>query len=223
MLKKLILNKRTIPIPVPIRNLEEALTWLSQTLVKSDEEFTKILLDGRELITEGVPTKTFSTMLLTEASRLDVQVDSPLDLSLQSLDAVRNLALLIERGLKTLAVKCWQTPPNQRVLEINALHHDLGLMRDLCLHATDLIAGHLDTSVLNYLVDRLMKIREQLIAASQLPDWQQYANLLLNKLEGSLPEVANQAETIQSQIYSRISDQNMRVTESPYRSKEVSG
>ncbi len=222
MLKKLILNKRIIPIPVPIRTLEEALTWLSQTLIKADEEMTKIVLDGRDLISEGVSIKTFSALYLDETSRLEVQADSPLDLSLQSLDAVRNLALVIERGLKTLAVKSWQTLPTQRLKETEALHQDLSLMRDLCLNATDLISGHIDTSVLIYLVERLMKVRDQLISTSQTPDWQQYARILLNKLEVSLPEVANQAETIQSQIYCRISDANMRKTETT-RPKEVSG
>jgi hypothetical protein len=204
MLRKLYFNRRSIPVPVPVRNLRDVLEWLQKTLLKPDEEITRVVLDGEDILAR-FDQKSFGSIPLDDKARLEVAADSPVDLAVQTCEALRNLAMVIERGLKTLAVTAWQTPPSHKIRDVDVVHGDLVLMYDLCGQLEPLIPADIDFSVLRYLVGRMNDISSRLIAAAKQGDWQAYARLLLNHLEPSLREVATETENVQTQLYSKIS------------------
>src|SRR5262245_45241428 len=108
MLKKVFINSKKVPVPVPVRNLGDALRWVEQTLVPAGHVITRVALDGRILGDAETGAEGVGSMLLAETCKLEIQIDSPADLTVQTLDALRNLASVVLSGLKVLAVDCWQ-------------------------------------------------------------------------------------------------------------------
>ena len=209
MLKKIILNRRTIPVPVPIQNLDEALAWVDQTLLKSDEMITKIVVDDRKVSDEGLSEKQVKEFRLNGASKLEIQVDSPLELSTQSLEAIRNLADVVEKSLKPLAVDCWQTVPVNTPKGLKAIQDDICLIMELTDHFLELIHEGIDVSIFKYLVDKVESVIVALNSANENRDWQEYARILLNHLEPALQNLIDESANLQGAIFSKLSEQNM--------------
>jgi len=82
MLKKILLNNRLVPVPVPVRTLSQALAWVEANLVPGGSLVTRVVLD-RDVIDYDnaalAPKK--GQIELTEKSRLEIQMDSPATLA----------------------------------------------------------------------------------------------------------------------------------------------
>jgi len=138
MLKQLFINGKKIPVPVPVTTLDGALEWVHVTLVPEGHSITRVSLDGVVLDT-AVPGDVDFSQKLSQTSKLELQVDSPVDLAVQTLEAVRNLAAVINTGIKQLAVSCWQAKPVDRPDELGETIHDLELVQDLLEHLSGIV------------------------------------------------------------------------------------
>ena len=49
MLESLIFNGKTIPIPIPLKNLSDAVGWAEETLLPAGFSITRICVDGFEV------------------------------------------------------------------------------------------------------------------------------------------------------------------------------
>jgi hypothetical protein len=199
MLKRVFVNNRKIPVPVPVKTLGDALVFVEQTLVPEGHTVTRVVLDGRTLSEDRLSEHRGTP--LNDESRLEVQVDSPADLAVQTLDALRNLALVIGSGLKPLAVECWQAKATTRPAELDAVTSDLKLILDLIDHLSGLVdATHIDAAAIQGLSGMVQRVHSSLDLARGNSDWRASARILLNRLEPLLKDLVAEAESLQIRI-----------------------
>ena len=138
---------------------------------------------------------------MTPSTRLDVRVDSPADLAIQTLDAMRNLAAVILGGLKVLAVECWQARPGQKPTDLDGVSNDLQLLVDLIEHVSGLVTPlTVDPAGIQGLGGMMSRVDVSLKMAKANSDWKGSARLLLNRLEPLLKELVNETETLQIRV-----------------------
>jgi len=198
MLKKVFINSRKIPIPVPVRTLDEALRWVEETLVPAGHTVTRVVLDGRILAGDEFASRLNEG--LGETSQLEVQIDSPVDLMVQALDATRNLASVVLDGIKMLAVECWQT----RALKpggLDAVATDVELILDLIDHSAGLVDQLLiEATSIEGIAHMLKKAALGVSMAKSNSDWKACARLLLNRIEPLLKDLIVETETLQIRV-----------------------
>lgn len=216
MLKKVQINNRSIPVPVPVRNLAEALVWVSETFLKPEEIITKVALNGRELGEYELQDASAVNVALDDFSDLHVKIDSPAELSIQTLDALRNLTGIIGRNLKQNAVICWQTPRSKTPRGLDALHNDIHLIGDLLAHFMELVVLEpAELKGLLFVQDDLRKICFALTESKEHSDWRGYARILLNKLEPLLSYLDEEAGNLQGMVFSCMSEQALEKSQGP--------
>lgn len=200
MLKKIFINNKKIPIPVPIRTLGEALHWVEQTLLPVGHQVTRVALNER-VINDWASDRDTASTALSDASRLEVQIDSPVDLTVQTLDAMRNLASVVGTGLKPLAVECWQARPQAKPEDLDAVVNDTELILDLIEHVSGLTESmSVDTSAVLGIATLLKRNNVGVSMAKANSDWKACARLLLNRLEPLLKDLIAESETLQIRI-----------------------
>jgi hypothetical protein len=199
VLKLVFINSKKIPVPVPVRTLGEALAWVEETLVPAGHTVTRVALDDRVIGDDAQAADLHAR--LTPESRLEIQVDSPVDLSVQTLDATRNLASVIVGGLKVLAVECWQAKSGQKPAELDSVANDLELVLDLLGHVAALVGPmQVDAAPLSGIQTMLKRDAVALAMAKANSDWKACARLLLNRLEPQLKELIIETETLQIRV-----------------------
>src|SRR5688572_21512427 len=133
MIKEIVLNGKKVPVPVPIHDLSELLQWISTTLLSGEHVVTRIRLDGAELDLDRVASSKFHQPL--GSRKVEIQIDSPIDLTIQTVDALRNLATIIQPGLRPVAVECWGLAPSGSPKELDSIMADVDLLGDLLINA----------------------------------------------------------------------------------------
>jgi hypothetical protein len=209
MLKAIYLNQKKIPVPVPIQTLSEALCWAESTLLPADRIITKVILDG-DVHYDVLNDPSLSSLPLKAESKLHLQVDSAMDLSLQTLDAMRNLGVVLERNLKPMAVALWQAMPKNEPGGLKDLVGDI----ELCNAMLDHLMGLLDHG----LSERFLRAAELITTASvalvgRYPqsDWKGMARVLLNHYEPALLMLTAELGSLQREMFEARSDPRCQV------------
>lgn len=128
MLKRLLVNGKKIPVPIPLATVKSAMSWLEEHLLTGDQAITKVQLDQAvlELATADL------TIAIPSDAVLSVTVETPGELSYKMVDAVPNLIQVVSLDLKPLAVKLWQAAGDNVLPEgVLPLIADLHLLADL--------------------------------------------------------------------------------------------
>lgn len=211
MFKSMFLNRKKVPVPVPIRNLAEAVDWIETYLLSEDKAITKIELDG-ELIEDLRINRP-----LSETSRLFVQIDSPMELSVQTIDALRNLTNLMGKDVKSFAVTAWQSKPHKPPLFVNDFIDDLNLILDMLDHVALLINGNCETSNLRNYGNSLQKILSKLTLARSHSDWRSFARIMVKELEEILYELNQEMRSLQNQVFAIQAEKSIAKTGSNRR------
>ena len=200
MLRRVVINRRTVPVPVPIRTLADALDWIAVTLVPPGHSITRVTLDAIDLEEETIVGST----MLTDVSRLELRVDSPCDLSIQSLEAAGNLATIITRTLKETAVGLWQLSSSTLApSSLESVRDDLALILDLVDHVRSLVVIAKDTAhALDNIQQQLQNSSVGISMAASSADWKGCARLLLNRLEPQLKQLMDTVGVTQAEILS---------------------
>ncbi len=194
MLRKLYINHKKIPVPVPLRSIADAIHWIESTLLPSGHTITRIAINEKLVNLESV--KSAST-LISDESRLDIQIDSPLDLATQTLEALRNLGLVVASGLKMLAYECWKAKPPFRAGDIDALLADINLMLELIEHCIGLSDSmYLDSSAIGGIALLIKRSSTALALARSNGDLKGFAKILLNQFEPVLKDLISEAESL---------------------------
>lgn len=200
MLKRVFINSKKVPVPVPVRTLGEALRWVEETLVPAGHQVTRVALDDR-VLGDAAQSAELEDTLLGPESRLEIQIDSPVDLTVQTLDAMRNLASVILSGLKMLAVECWQAKSSVKPAELDSVSGDLELILDLLDHVAGLVdPRHVESAAIQGIQVMLKRAALGLDMAKSNSDWKACARLLLNRLEPLLKDLVAESETLQLRI-----------------------
>ena len=201
MLKRLIINQKTVPVPVPVRTLAEACAWIDEILVPVGETVTSATLDDKDILDVWSSSNVGAAISLYPESRLEIRIESPEDLALQSLDAIHSLAGAILRGIKTLAVHLWQARQNDIQPELAGVRDDVGLICELMDRMNDMgVSDKIDLDVIRALHSRINKISICLDASMSIGDWKASAQILLRDtstaigLESSLRQLVDETE-----------------------------
>ena len=202
MLRYLIVNQKKVPIPVPLRTLADVCAWIDHVLVPVGETVTSAMLDDKDILDLWSSPRAGAAITLHSDSRLDVRIESPEDLALQSLDAIHSLAGAILRGIKALAVHLWQARQNEVQPELFAVRDDLGLICELMDRMNDMgLKSSIDLVSIRELHTRIYKISLCLDAAVSVGDWKASAQILLRNtssaigLETSLRHLVDESES----------------------------
>jgi hypothetical protein len=207
MLKKVLVNNKKVPVPVPVLTLDDALRWIESTLVPAGHTITRIALDDRLVGDYEGSADDIGRTRLGPDSRLEVQIDSPVDLAIQTLDAMRNLASVVLSGLKPLAVECWQARPTTKPEELDAVCGDMELVLDLIDHVSGLMEPmSVDAAAIQGISAMIKRASVGLTMARSHSDWRACAKLLLNKLEPLLKDLVAESENLQIRVMTSSAD-----------------
>ncbi len=201
MIKQIIVNGRTVPVPVPLATLHLALCWISETLSSSDQALTRVVFNGEDLDLDRLYESSIANLPLTTQTRLEVCMDAPIDLAIQSLEALTNLSSVIERSLRPLAVECWGLGLAQRPKDFENVQEDLDLIGDLLNHFRDLVDPKFG-DVRNFcsLSQSFHQNLTTLRMAGSQSDWRAVSKILLNKLEPQISELMIECVRIESHL-----------------------
>jgi hypothetical protein len=206
MLKKILVNNRLVPVPVPVLTLAQAMSWVESTLVPAGSFVTRVVLDRETIEYDGgaVPQR-LANVSLGEKSRLEVQLDSPASLATQTLDTVHSLASAILGTLKSIAVNAWQTRPADKIPELISVNDDVGLVIDLIGHVHELLLSATAAKLIDPgPVAGIGRLLQQNLASYNMArsqsDWKACAKVMLNRFEPLLKDLLVESETLQIRV-----------------------
>lgn len=200
MLRKLILKNREIPIPVPVRTLGDVINWVEDTLLCKDAILTSAVLEDRELINE-LYRKSIKDIPLGEMSRLQINIDTPKDLSSQSLDVVCDLAYGIASRIRKISFNSWHGIGARSKGDLEELHSDLELLLELVQHINDLLdEGHAQYASINMLGHNIGSENTKFSTMLASENWQELASVLGDSLEPLLKNLAYEGEKVQIKL-----------------------
>lgn len=208
MLKHVFLNNKKLPVPVPIRTLEEALRWAEASLLSADRIITKVTLDG-ETHYDVLGDTVKSGLALNAESNLHLQIDSARDLSLQTIDVLRNLSSVLEGNLKPIAVLLWQYSGRDAPTGVPQILDDINLAQSLLDH----LLGILDSSAderLTSLAVKLTTTTALLGTAAHHSEWRQLARVLLNQFEPELLMLQAELGNLQRNLFDARTNERPR-------------
>lgn len=206
MLKEIILNKRKVPVPVPVKTVREAISWVEGVLVVKDHSITKIELDGKIIDLSNAQVGKLGDLPLEEGSKMVFQIDSPSELSIQTIDALRNLTVALGKNLKPIAVACWQTLPKDTPDDLNMVQKDVDLALDLLDHLLAMIDQKVSRTHIDEIAHAIGKARLTLQMAISNSDWKGSARILLNHLDPWLSALNDELSSIQKMIFELQAD-----------------
>jgi hypothetical protein len=143
--------------------------------------------------------------------RLELRVESPEELALQSLDAIHSLCFAILSGIKSLAVHLWQARKNDIQPELVEVIDDIDLVARLIDRLRDM---GIDRSVeLGKLIERLTQLQKILNDLNRVKlsgDWKDAAQILLRDssvipgLETVLRSVSAESKTLHEALTAAV-------------------
>lgn len=202
-----MINQKLIPVPVPLRNLAEVCAWVDETLVEVGKTVTSAFLDGRDILEFWGHLPVCETVSIHSDMRLELRVESPEELALQSLDAIHSLCFAILSGLKSLAVHLWQARKNDLQPELLEVIDDIELVAGLIDRLRDMgVDQSVEICKLIERLSQLQKILEDLSRAKFSGDWKEAAQTLLRDnptvpgLESVLRAVSDESKTLHAAL-----------------------
>ncbi len=208
MLKRIIVNQKMIPVPVPLKTLSEVCTWVDDTLVAVGQTVTSAILDGKDVLDYWGMDKICSSISVHDEMRLELRVESPEDLAFQTIDTIHALSGTVLGSLKALAVHLWQSRKNDIQPELAAVIEDITLICALIERLKELASiVQIDVQALSQNVEatRCIKVRLEEILA--LGDWREAAQILLRDtaashgLETILKRIAKESELAHTALF----------------------
>ena len=199
MLKQITVGHQELPVPVPLYTLEDALTWVDKTLVPQDALVTKIELDGHDVLEAS--KEEMRSISLSKQSNLCIQVESPWDLAIKTLDAVRELSDSIEKTLKEIAVKCWSLTSDLPYSKVRETSNDLELIQDLINHINGILDySQKEMAPINGISRLIRRPLSDLQDSIKKCEWKQCSYILLNRIEPLLRDLVIETEGLQISI-----------------------
>jgi hypothetical protein len=187
MLKTVVINQKIIPVPVPLRTLYDVCCWVDSTLVLEGQTVTSAALDGKNILDFWGVEKICSSISIFPEMRMEIRIEAPEDLIVQTLETIQALTGAVASGLKSLAVHLWQSRKNDLQPELSNTIEDLKLLCDLLEILQELaISIGIDMEHLGLTLLSIEQLREALQISSSVGDWKETAQILLRNTPASL-------------------------------------
>ncbi|MEI8027030.1 MAG: hypothetical protein WCI18_11840 [Pseudomonadota bacterium] len=200
MLKFIFIKNRRIPVPIPIFNVKEALFWVTETFAVDDRMITRVILNGEELPFETVETMDWSLDALSE---LVVQVESPREISAQSIEVVRDFCLVLLSRIKPAAVALYQFEGSEILPSFSEIFEDMEYLHSLRIHINGILDQfHSDIApfeAMSLVCDRVMG---DLIREKNQNNWKKCSEILLHRLDPFLKKLHFEVVELQKRFSS---------------------
>jgi hypothetical protein len=198
MLKFVHIKNHRIPIPVPLANLEEALQWVSSTFAVDDKLITRALLDGQVI---DLDQGNFEQIILKAESDLFVQVESPTEISVQSLEVIKDFCTVLTGRMKVTAVGLYEYEGREVTSNLSSMLEDMAYLTDLRIHVNEIIdAYHEDIAPFEAMALVCDRVMRDLNLHIQAKSWKQCASILLNRLDPFLKMLRQEVVLLQGKI-----------------------
>ena len=209
MLKSINLNGKKVPIPVPVRTLQDVVGWVVEHLLTQDRVITKISVD--QVAVEVEEGHVASDIVLESHHRVDLRVDSPFDLSLQTLDASRNLTTVLERQIDSLAVRLWKLKENEASVPfVEPFLSDLSLLIDLIDHLILLVSEKLTVTNVKNVNLEIHKVFLRFREIEKNRHWKELSALLVKSLRSGLYDIIGELDGMQRSLFELQTGNNGR-------------
>lgn len=200
MLKHINLKNKRVPIPVPVRNLYEVLEWVSATFADDQKMITRVILDGQDIDLEHNDFKKYE---LSATNDLIVQVESPKDISSQSIEVIQTFCSVVLRRLKPLAVLLYQYKEHSAPVSLQEMMEDMNFIREIRAHLGGIVDRyHEDLAPFEALSILCEKVMGDLIKKVNNGEWTDCAEILLNRLEPFMRNLEVEIEILNSKLLS---------------------
>jgi hypothetical protein len=202
MLKYVIMNQKRIPVPVPLLTIHEAVVFVSDNLLSHEHLITQVRLDGQDLNLDDLASEAVDEKLSAQ-SRLEFRVDSPYELVIQSVDALRNLAHVLLAELKTIVVGNWSGVTTSEFKNKNLnFEEDLELLQQMLIQVSALAKSYdLPASISTDLEYQISADMASYRCARAASDRKSLAKILLNNIEPLITNLIQETVTVQSQLF----------------------
>ena len=212
MLKTIYLNQKKVPVPIPIKNLYEALHWIEKHMLRDGHSITRVNLDNQSIDTFDLSEMNMRERILDKDSKLEIQIDSVQEISIQTIDALRNLAVVLGRSLKPTAVKCWQSESQDTLQNcLKILDEDLCLVLDLLSHVEILVRDRVSVTNIQILDRQLSEVYEEVQGFLHKNNGKSVAKVLLQKLEPILEELNHELSMLQNCVFEVYAEKQDRI------------
>ncbi|MDQ3230566.1 MAG: hypothetical protein M3Q07_02005, partial [Pseudobdellovibrionaceae bacterium] len=181
---------------------------IEKHLLRPDHTITRIILDGREIDLGHEDILRVPALPLTPESDLRCKIDSPMEICVQTIDALRNLSTAIGRNLKPVAVHLWEYKGSRLSMEARAVIEDARLMIELLDHILVLIDRRIDITNVTSIREAIDKAHRAIQIAESQSHWKGLARVLLQQLEEPTLELSNELSSLQKTIYEAQADRN---------------
>lgn len=202
MIKKITINDSMVPVPVPIRDLQEALSWVYDCFAKKKGSvITSVVLDGREHEVAGADS--VSSIPLKESSALCITVESSIDLSSKVFEAIGELSIRMGERLNKTAVYCWKGNHQECPNDLGEVSDDLALLKEMIKHLHGLVnRSHEEVAGLHGAGALLARNIDEFESLKQSKAWKKLSIILVNRIYPLLRELSCQCDNIQVYLYS---------------------
>ena len=196
MLQSIYINKKKVPVPVPISGLRDAISWTEDFLVKPGYSLTRIELDGDLVDFDVVDNRP-----LSNTSKLFLQLDSAADMCVQILDTLKHLTSLHKHSLQQIAVRCWTWRDKDTPTGVVAVYEDMQMILDLIVSFIDLADEKVYKKSLNEHLNTLQNLIQLLDIAKNEKNWKACAKILLNKFEPLIDLLGDEYSRLSAPIF----------------------
>jgi hypothetical protein len=179
MLKSLIINQASLPIPVPVLTGSDLLGWLIDSMLPQGKSITSLIVEGEQWI-DKIESTEFEKLTLMPLMKVEVLFEAGFDLTLRSMEVTHNLCRGMLSVIKVIAVNLWQSATEDDQSEFLEFLNDLELLDELMLNIDSLATPfELDLSGIYHWRSHLKVMRLRLHNFSREKHWQSCAKLLL--------------------------------------------
>jgi hypothetical protein len=199
MLKFIFLRNQKIPVPIPLRDMYSALAWISDAFCSDEQIITRATLDDRDVDLDGA--EKLKQLVVDADSVVTIQIDEAKDLSLQTLEAVKDFATVVMPRVKQLAVDLYKGPKESMVEEFEEMMLDLDFIFDLRLHINGILDQHHEVMApFQGLSHVALVVKRDLVRFQSKKMWHEAAISLLGRLEPFLKELIQEIESLQIMV-----------------------
>ncbi len=191
-----MVNGQEMPVPIPVTSLTEAMNWFESNMLPEDKAVTCLYLDGED-ITEIYQSHSLKSQALTPQSKLEVLVESPVELTIGCLEAMDGTAKMLIGESKRLCVQLWQLDPLAAPTEVVRFEEDLRLLLDLAYHMLEFV-DRTGASIAGVIANSRLLTRnlQELEDAHRQKNFQLCARIILNKIRPWLKEQSTEVEKV---------------------------
>lgn len=177
-------------------NFFDALDWFNQTLVGPKEVLTKVILNGEDLDFDKMDQ--FYGLELNSATLIELQIDEAKDLSVQTLETLKDFASVVIPRIDTVAVGLYEDAEAKYISEFYEMMQDMEFIFDLRFHLNGILDPfNAQLAAFEGLCHVATVVKRDLTKLQAAKKWPEVSISLVGRLKPFLAELIKEIEELQ--------------------------